>query len=139
MLDGHARAPESASPGFLAGVIEGFYGRPWTIGERVELFDWMAAFGLTTYLYAPKDDLKHRAVWREPYTGDEAEMMAGLVCDAGTRGLQFVFAIGPGLDIRMSSDADRACLWARVDQMIALGCRHFAPVSRRIEDSSAPT
>ena len=45
---------------FLAGVIEGFYGEPWSLAERFELFDWMAAWGLNTYLYAPKDDLKHR-------------------------------------------------------------------------------
>ena len=25
--------------GFLAGVIEGFYGQPWTDSERLELFD----------------------------------------------------------------------------------------------------
>ncbi len=47
---------------FLAGVIEGFYGQPWTQAERFELFDWMASWGLNTYLYAPKDDLKHRAL-----------------------------------------------------------------------------
>jgi beta-N-acetylglucosaminidase len=51
---------------FLSGAIEGFYGQPWTHAERVALFDWLAAWGLNTYLYAPKDDLKHRALWREP-------------------------------------------------------------------------
>src|SRR5262245_29173716 len=49
----------------LTGVVEGFYGKPWTHGERTELFEWMAEWGLNTYLYAPKDDLKHRAIWRE--------------------------------------------------------------------------
>src|SRR5687767_666153 len=33
---------------FLSGVIEGFYGQPWTESERMELFDWMAAWGLNT-------------------------------------------------------------------------------------------
>ena len=28
--------------------------------------------GLTTYLYAPKDDHKHRLHWRELYTKEEA-------------------------------------------------------------------
>ena len=29
-------------------------------GQRRELFGWMRSWGLNTYLYAPKDDLKHR-------------------------------------------------------------------------------
>jgi protein O-GlcNAcase / histone acetyltransferase len=45
---------------FLAGVIEGFYGEPWSLAERFELFEWMADWGLNTYLYALKDDLKQR-------------------------------------------------------------------------------
>ena len=57
---------------FLSGVIEGFYGKPWTRAERFELFDWMAAWGLNTYVYAPKDDLHHRALWREPYSAADA-------------------------------------------------------------------
>lgn len=27
--------------------------------------------GLNFYLYAPKDDIKHRALWREMYTPEE--------------------------------------------------------------------
>ena len=42
---------------FLSGVIEGFYGPPWSRAERLQLFDWLAAWGLNTYLYAPKEDL----------------------------------------------------------------------------------
>ena len=53
--------PTPADKDFLAGVIEGFYGAPWTRAERFALFDWMVAWKLNTYLYAPKDDLKHRA------------------------------------------------------------------------------
>lgn len=29
-------------------------------------------WGLNTYLYAPKDDCKHRMYWRELYTAEEA-------------------------------------------------------------------
>lgn len=32
----------------------------------------MARWGLNTYLYAPKDDDKHRAYWRELYSLEEA-------------------------------------------------------------------
>lgn len=29
-------------------------------------------WGLNTYLYAPKDDSKHRMYWRDLYTAEEA-------------------------------------------------------------------
>ena len=32
----------------------------------------MALLGMNTYIYAPKDDLKHRMHWRDLYTVDEA-------------------------------------------------------------------
>ncbi len=50
----------------------GFYGRPWTPDQRVELFDLISSLGLNAYIYAPKDDLKHRAYWRELYSVEEA-------------------------------------------------------------------
>jgi len=32
----------------------------------------MTLLGMNTYIYAPKDDLKHRMHWRDLYTVDEA-------------------------------------------------------------------
>ena len=45
----------------FTGVIEGFYGEPWTITQRVKLIDQFIEFdGLNTYVYAPKDDINFR-------------------------------------------------------------------------------
>ena len=52
-------------PDFLGGVVEGFYGQVWAQHQRLHLFEQMASLGLNTYFYAPKNDLKHRAIWRE--------------------------------------------------------------------------
>lgn len=35
--------------------------------------------GLNTYMYAPKDDYKHRAYWRELYSVEEAGMYINLL------------------------------------------------------------
>jgi protein O-GlcNAcase/histone acetyltransferase len=118
-----------ATPGtseFLAGVIEGFYGQPWTQADRLELFDWMASWGLNTYLYAPKDDLKHRVAWREPYSASEAATMGQLVQACRSRNLRFIYALSPGLDLRYAQEADLDSLVKRFAQMQALGCRDFA-------------
>ncbi|XP_075355441.1 protein O-GlcNAcase-like [Mycteria americana] len=58
-------------PRFLCGVVEGFYGRPWSTEQRKLLFQWLKRWGLNCYMYAPKDELKHRLLWREPYTEHE--------------------------------------------------------------------
>ena len=123
---------------FLAGVIEGFYGPPWSRAERLELFDWMARWGLNTYLYAPKDDLKHRAIWREPYSPSEAATLAELIHACARREIRFIYALGPGLDFRYRDPADRECLERRFNQMLAQGCQHFALLFDDIPDQTAP-
>ncbi|MFO0613103.1 MAG: beta-N-acetylglucosaminidase domain-containing protein [Polyangiaceae bacterium] len=38
------------------GVIEGFYGRPWTTAERVSFVERIGGAGLETFIVAPKND-----------------------------------------------------------------------------------
>lgn len=123
---------------FLSGVIEGFYGRPWTRAERFELFEWMAAWGLNTYVYAPKDDLHHRALWREPYSVDDVEQLAQVIQACRQHHLRFIYALSPGLDIRYRDDSEMACLQARVDQLLALGCGDFSLLFDDIPDRLEP-
>ncbi len=114
------------SVGPILGVIEGFYGRPWTLAQRGRLFARMAAWGMNTYLYAPKDDRWHRQKWREPYPQTEADMLQALVADAQQRGIQFVYALAPGLDLDWTNDTDRRALTQKFASVQRLGAQHFA-------------
>lgn len=40
--------------------------------QTCALFNRQQKWGLNTYLYAPKDDYKHRMFWRELYSVEEA-------------------------------------------------------------------
>ncbi len=120
---------------FLAGVIEGFYGPHWTHSERLELFDWMAQWGLNTYLYAPKDDLKHRACWRECYSKLEVENLRQVIQACRQRNIHFVFALSPGLTIRYGNEGELDFLKTRFCQVQALGGHHFALLFDDIPDS----
>ena len=91
---------------FVCGVVEGFYGRPWTLSQRKDLFDKMSAWGMSSYLYAPKDDCKHRAYWRELYTVEEADHLQSLITAASDRNIEFYYAISPGLDITYSNSKE---------------------------------
>lgn len=99
-------------------MIEGFYGPPWSWDARLEVAVWCAARGMTDYLYAPKDDPKHRADWREPYDRDE---LADFERFAADRRLRLGFALSPGLTMDYDDGADRAALAAKVDQVMAVG------------------
>ena len=41
------------------GVVEGFYGTPWSHQVRLSLIDFYGRFKLNSYLYGPKDDPYH--------------------------------------------------------------------------------
>lgn len=44
----------------------------WCDGSVNDKFHRQQKWGLNTYLYAPKDDYKHRMFWRELYSVEEA-------------------------------------------------------------------
>lgn len=106
---------------FLSGVIEGFYGPPWSAADRLDAFARLADHRLDTYLYCPKDDLHHRAIWREPYGEADAAALRAVLAACQAHGRRFVYGIGPGLDIRFSDEGDRRALLARCVAMLDLG------------------
>lgn len=118
----------------LSGVIEGFYGPLWSHAQRIELFNQMAAWGLNTFMYGPKDDLKHRVVWREAYTSEESAALRKMIEACLTRGLRFIYALSPGLDIRFSDFAELELLLAKIRQLESLGCSDFALLFDDIPD-----
>ncbi len=123
---------------FLSGVIEGFYGPPWSQAERLDLFEWMAAWKLNTYLYALKDDLKNRALWRETYSAQEAGTLVEMIRACDEKGIRFIYALSPGLDIRYRDDADLEHLRTRFAQMRQMGCQDFALLFDDIPDRMSP-
>ncbi len=54
---------------------------------------------------------------------------------AAARGIRFVYALSPGLDINYDDPAELHVLQRRVDQMMTLGCRDFALLFDDIPDT----
>ena len=108
------------------GVVEGFYGTPWTFDDRVRQLKFYGDNKLNTYIYGPKDDPYHRSPnWREPYPADEAKAIEELVDIANQNHVDFVWAIHPGLDIKWTNE-DRDFLMDKFEAMYQLGVRAFA-------------
>ncbi|XP_033119405.1 protein O-GlcNAcase-like isoform X2 [Anneissia japonica] len=110
----------------LCGVVEGFYGRPWRTDQRKDLFCLMKRLGLNTYMYAPKDDAKHRAYWKDLYSVEEADHLTALITAARESDVQFVYALSPGLDIIYSSPKEVTALKRKLEQVSQFGCKAFA-------------
>lgn len=102
----------------MRGVIEGFYGPPWSWDDRRSISRLLAAAGMDTYVYAPKDDPLHRDRWREPY--DTATLRhVGTFVEDGT--VRVGFSVSPGLSIDPDDHDDRAALLAKCDQWVDVG------------------
>ena len=105
----------------VRGLIEGFYGPPWSHAERLEMIRFCGRVGLTTWVHAPKDDPYHRARWRERYPEAELGQLAELVHEARRSGVEVAYAIAPGLDLCYSSEAELETIAARCDQLRSVG------------------
>jgi hyaluronoglucosaminidase len=114
-----------AGPIPLRGVIEGFYGRPWSHAARLDAVAFLGARGFNAFVYAPKDDEKHRARWREPYDDDELARFADLATHCAAADVRFGFAISPGLDITYRDTDDRDVLLAKLVPLIEGGVDWF--------------
>lgn len=113
-----------ASP--LRGVIEGFYGAPWSTADRLAQLDFYAATKQNVYVYSPKDDPYLRAQWRDAYPADQLAVIKQLVDRATADHVQFTYALSPGLSVCYSSDADEQALVAKLQSMWDIGVRSFA-------------
>ncbi|MDY6130879.1 MAG: beta-N-acetylglucosaminidase domain-containing protein [Prevotella sp.] len=108
------------------GVVEGFYGTPWSFQNRLNQLDFYGRHKLNVYIYGPKDDPYHSVPdWRKPYPEKEAAQLKALVERANRNGVMFYWAIHPGQDIQWN-DADRRALMAKLESVYQLGVRAFA-------------
>jgi len=108
------------------GVVEGFYGTPWSHDSRLDVIRFMGDVGMDSYIYAPKDDPLHRQRWRDLYEGSDLDRFQELVEVAEESGVNLVYAISPGLSIKYSSDEDYLVLREKLFSIATLGVAQFA-------------
>lgn len=108
------------------GVVEGFYGTPWSHEARLRQLRFYGENKMNTYIYGPKNDPYHSCPgWRKPYPEKESAQIRELVKVATENEVNFVWAIHPGQDIKWN-DEDRRLLIAKLESMYNLGVRSFA-------------
>lgn len=101
------------------GIVEGFYGYPYSVENRISLFKFCKRFKLNLFVYGPKSDPYHLGKWRDDYpvsltdeerkygmiTQDDLRLMAA---EARACGVDFVWAIHPAMQNGISFSSETA-------------------------------
>ncbi len=77
------------------GVIEGFYGEPWSWGARADYAAFLRKHGFSFYIYAPKGDHFLRRKWREPFPKVHEEKLAKVAAQCHSAGIEFGIGLSP--------------------------------------------
>jgi hyaluronoglucosaminidase len=108
------------------GLIEGYYGRPWSWEARGETATFLAAHGYHFHLYAPKADPYLRRRWREMHPTAEGDQIRRFAAHCADLGMDFGVGLSP-FEIYRAFDAEaKAALADKLAHLDELGVRHLA-------------
>ncbi len=77
------------------GIIEGFFGRPWSWAARCDNVAFLRGRGYGFYLYAPKADAWLRRRWQEPWPAAEFSELAAFRDFCRAAGVRFGIGLTP--------------------------------------------
>ncbi len=80
---------------FLVGVVEGFYGRSWSLDTRLAYADYLGDAGLNTFIYCPKGDPYLRRRWQEDWPESSWRELLQLSKAYRQRGINWGVGLSP--------------------------------------------
>lgn len=128
------------------GLVEGYYGYPYSVDVKKDLMRFMMRYKMNTYLYGAKSDPYHSNYWKNPYpTSITAEqkkngwlsqdMIKDITATSHQTKVNFIWAIHPGTDFINSSTVVNDIM-TKYNNMYKLGVRQFAVF---VDDVGVPT
>lgn len=108
------------------GVIEGYYGRPWSWDKRAETAAFLAAHGYSFFIYAPKADPYLRRRWREPHPPHAAEALRAFAARCFGLGMEFGVGLSPFELYRDFNAEAKAALADKLAQFDDVGVERLA-------------
>ncbi len=94
---------EDYADGQYRGFIEGYYGIPWSVEDRISLMEFGGDFKMNIYIFAPKDDEYHNSNWRTLYPDDKLEDIREMVAAGTASKCRFAWAIHPFMHDKITS------------------------------------
>jgi hypothetical protein len=108
------------------GIIEGFYGTPWSWEARAQTVAFLATHGYRFYLYAPKADTYLRECWQEDHPRETADRLRALSQTCRSHGVRFGVGLSP-LQIHRDFGRDaRAALARKLSFLADIGIDDLA-------------
>ena len=90
----------------ITGYIEGYYGCLLSWEDRASILRQLQRLGLNSYCYAPKEDIRHRLDWRQPYDQDWLSQFNAFCELANQLNIRVMAGIAPGQDYHFSNLPD---------------------------------
>ena len=130
------------------GIIEGYYGVPYSSEVSQDLFRFMARYKMNMYMYGAKSDPYHSQKWADPYptsiTSEQRKlgylsqkMLRDITKTAHQCKVNFIWAIHPGSAFTNASNTDVVPkIMTKFQNMYKLGVRQFGLC---VDDVSIPT
>lgn len=114
----------------IRGFIEGYYGIPWSNEDRMSLMKFGGDFKMTSYIFAPKDDIYHTTRWREEYPADMLADIEEMVAVGNASKCRFVWTAHPFMNGgnfggNNSIEQEIQHLLNKFEQLYGVGVRQF--------------
>lgn len=112
----------------IRGIIEGYYGVPWTFQERKDLMKFGAKLKNNVFIYAPKDDPYHRERWYDLYPDEYLDQLSQLAQLGKETRNMLVWTIAPFYKQGINEDnleESIKLIVAKFEQMYHIGVRQF--------------
>lgn len=106
---------------FPIGVIEGFYGRPWSHKTRLAYAGYMQRLGLNSYLYCPKADPFLRKRWQENWPNETRVELIELAQTYSAHGIDWGVGLSPFALYQDYNSQNKRLLKGKVESLAALG------------------
>jgi hypothetical protein len=107
------------------GIIEGYYGTPWSWEARREQAAFLAPYGYRFYIYAPKADAFLRKRWREEHPRDQAEELHRTASRCAELGVRFGVGLSPYEIYRDFNAEAREALSRKLQFLDAVGVQQL--------------
>jgi hyaluronoglucosaminidase len=102
------------------GIIEGYFGRPWSWDERRAVIETLAPHGYSFFHYAPKADPFLRRRWTEAHPQEDASEIKNFARFCKNLGVRFGVGLSPYEAFNDFNDAVKSAFVRRVEDLMAL-------------------
>ncbi len=114
------------------GIIEGYYGKPWSWGARTEAVTALKPHGYSFFIYAPKFDAFLRERWSEDHPHKTMDALKHFAAHCRGKRVRFGIGLSPANIFRDFNRTEQAKLKRKLRALDAIGLDNLALLLQRL-------